>query len=190
MHSPNVHSDREAFLRYLAHLMELRAAGQPWPAVVFEAMVKVMAHCSWEPIPTRLRVGKLQFLYCLRSADDVAYSPDSVKGRPWYFGGSYNRGEPASQGLCRVEAHDFKGRGRLVSRQFAGCVNWHREPRGPDVGLVFLCCYEGETPPDAQWFDWDQPPEHMIEGHRILVERVIQAIRDEEKTPWFLDDPR
>lgn len=183
------HPDEAAFLRYLTHLQALRAAGRPWPRPVYEAMLKLMSHCSWEPVPTRQHRGRLQFLYSLRDADDLAYPPDPVKGQPWYFAGAYNRGEPSADAFARISAEDFPG-GRLRNPQLVGCMNWYREPRGPDVGLVFRCEYEGEVPPHCRWYDWDQLPDHMIACHRMLAERVIQAIRDGESTPWFVDDPR
>jgi len=152
-------------------------------------LLNVLSHCSWEPVPTRQHQGRLQLLYSQRPSDDLAYPPDPIKGQPWYFAGTNNRGESSVEGFARVGAEDFLG-GRLVSPQFVGCMNWHREQRGPDVGLVFLCQYEGEVPSHCRWFDWDQRPDHMVEGHRLLAERVIEAIRNGETTPWFVDDPR
>ena len=185
------HPDQAAFLRFIAHLHALRASGTIWPSAPFEALIGLMAHCSWEIVPTRTASGRQQFLYTLRSAQDTAYPPDPVLGRRWYFAGSFNRGEPLSAGLSRVGGEDLRQVGRLVYPKLAGVINWFKEKRGPTVGLVFRCEYVGEAiPPDTQWLDWDQPPQPMIECHRILVERLIHAIRDGETAPWYLEDPR
>lgn len=183
-----VHPDEAAFLRYLGHLLQLRAAGRRWPHAVSEATLK-LPHTSWEPIPRRWYRGKLQFLYSRRAPDDPDYPPDPVKGPPWCFAGTNNRGEPLATGLERIGQEHFPD-GSLVVEQFAGCINWHRESRGPDIGVVFFCRYVGKVPPGAEWRDWDDPPEHMTAAHRILAHQIIAKIRARDNRPWFLDDPR
>lgn len=188
--TPDIHPDEAACLRCLNHLLQLRAAGTRWPPHVYEVLLKVLAHASWEPIPVRRVNGVLQFLYSRRDPHDLGYPPDPVKGPPACFAGTNNRGESLATGLARVSQEDFRQQGQLTNPRFAGCVNWFRETRGPDVGLAFFCDYVGEPPPGAEWRDWDDPPVHMVESHRILARRVIQAVRDGEQCPWFLDDPR
>ncbi len=188
MSTTEVHPDQEAFLRYLEHLLALRKTGQLWPQAVYEALLN-LPHCSWKAAPTRRYRGKQQLLYAQRPADSKAYPPDPVKGSPWGFAGTNNRGESSVEGYRRVGAEDFLG-GRLINRRFVGCANWHQEPRGPFVAMVFLCEYEGEVPPHCRWYDWDRMPDRMVEGHGILAERVIRMIRSGETTPWFVDDPR
>lgn len=184
--TPENHPDREAAERYLAYLQTNRTG---WPKAFYEKLMKLMSHNSWEPIPTRVERGKLQFMYSLRSAQDLAYPPHPQFGPPWYFGGAHNRGETANAGLERVSATVHKS-GVLTNPEFIGCINWSKDPRGPDVGLVFLCPFVGETPPGAAWHDFEEPPGHMIEGHGILVQNVIRKLRSGDPRPSFWEDPR
>ena len=181
--------DESAFLRFAQHLLEISAEGKRWPPTVFEVILKLLAHTSWEIVPVITHRGKKQFLYIRRSPNDLAYPPDPMFGSPWCFAGSNNRGEPLAAGLARINAEHFRV-GEASRPRLVGGVNWYKEPRGPGVGLVFLCDYRGAIPPDAQWYDWDCPPDHMIEIHRFIATCLFMALQDHNSTPFFMDDPR
>ena len=184
--TPETHPDLQAAMRYLDFIRTHRSG---WPPEFFELLLKLMCHCSWEPVPTRVFLGRLQFMYSQRAADDKAYPPDPVLGSPWYFGGSYNRGEPKDVGLERVSRAEFKI-GHLTNPRLVAVQNWSKEARGPDAGLVFLCDYVGDTPANAEWRHFEDPPAHMIEAHRILVTNLIKKIQSGDMTLAFWEDPR
>lgn len=184
--TPQNHPDLASTMRYLEFLRTHRTG---WDPPFHEAMLKLMCHVSWEPIPSRKVDGHLQFMYSRRDPNDLAYPPDPTYGAPYYFGGTYNRGEPMWAGLGRVNAKEFKV-GRLTDPRFLGCINWFNEDRGPDVGCIFLCGYEGETPQDAIWLPFEQLPPHMMESHRILASRVIAHIQAGCPGTLWIEDPR
>lgn len=183
------HPDQAAFHRYLAHLQTQRAQGVAWPAVDFEAMLKVMSICSWEVVPTRRHQTKVQFLYGPRPPGDLAYPPHPQYGPALHFYGTNNRGEHSDIGLERVNGK-YSPHGKLFNLRFVGAVNWYKDPRGPVVGMVHLGDYLGDNPLGTEWRDWDDIPSHMIDSHRILVTKVAQTIADGDQRPWLLDDPR
>lgn len=186
-----VHPDEAAFLRYLAYLLEVKGGGGRWPPHVFERLLKLMAHASWEFVPWRVTRGNVELLCVQRPASDPAFPPDPVRGSPWCFAGTNNRGEPLEAAMARVNREHYRSpAGRIGEPKFLGCLNWYREERGPDVGLVFLCRFEGQLPPGARWFRLEQLPEFMVDGHRMMALHVQNALRDLRFQPLFVDDPR
>ena len=182
------HPDREAFQRYLKHLLQIRNLDVQWPRNDFELLLKVMAHASWEFLPIR-RQERFQFLFVRRPADDPAYPAHPDLGPLWSFAGSNNRGESLEVGMARVQREHFPD-ANLSEPRFCGCANWWKEGRGAGVGLVFTCTIFGQEPPDSQWFDWDQLPVPMVESHRDALARLQQDMRTGDftaKPGWFMD---